>query len=359
MLLSICGIVKNEEKLLPRLLDSIAPLADRGDVQCVIGDTGSTDNTLSILSYRSWVRTRQVEWANDFAAARNRVHAQADGEWILSVDGDYWFQEGSLVSFIDRLKSVPENVDGLMVTLVDTSAGYVRCQTRPLAVRSKISFRGRVHEYPALEKSVVAIDPLRINHERKESARDKAAKDRRYEEILWLEHDQDKSDLHPYSYLLSALLQRDDVGGIHSLLSVKPVWTSHDFGILANAYLRENNPTWAKLAARTGLFLQSDDPRCLVCFGDSHAATGGMREALDLYARAMRVTWDGLQARGCFDYSEDEIVVAPRMAYAALCADLGDKKNAIKALREILTKYPHTTQRPIVERNIRTLGYAI
>lgn len=43
-LFSICLIVKNEEKTLPRLLDSLKEFRDRGGDICIV-DTGSTDNT--------------------------------------------------------------------------------------------------------------------------------------------------------------------------------------------------------------------------------------------------------------------------------------------------------------------------
>lgn len=44
---SICIIAKNEEKTLPRLLNSLKEFIDRGGDVCVL-DTGSTDNTVSI-----------------------------------------------------------------------------------------------------------------------------------------------------------------------------------------------------------------------------------------------------------------------------------------------------------------------
>ena len=42
--ISLCMIVKNEEKVLARCLDSVADLVD----EIVIADTGSTDRTMQI-----------------------------------------------------------------------------------------------------------------------------------------------------------------------------------------------------------------------------------------------------------------------------------------------------------------------
>lgn len=77
-------IVKNEEAMLPGLLDSLEGLVD-GVVIC---DTGSTDATVAIAE-RYGARVIHREWRNDFAWARNESLAAAgDAWWILMVDAD-------------------------------------------------------------------------------------------------------------------------------------------------------------------------------------------------------------------------------------------------------------------------------
>ena len=64
--ISLCMIVKNEEKLLKRCLDSYRPVCD----EIVIVDTGSTDRTKEIAAgYTDLIY--DYPWNNDFAAARN------------------------------------------------------------------------------------------------------------------------------------------------------------------------------------------------------------------------------------------------------------------------------------------------
>ena len=71
--ISLCMIVKNEEKLLKRCLDSYRPVCD----EIVIVDTGSTDRTKEIAAgYTDLIY--DYPWNNDFAAARN---------FLLSVSG--------------------------------------------------------------------------------------------------------------------------------------------------------------------------------------------------------------------------------------------------------------------------------
>ncbi len=82
-MLSLCMIVRNEEKHIKRCLESVQGLAD----EIIIVDTGSTDNTVSIAkSLGAQVYFHQ--WENDFSKARNESLRYANGEWILVMDAD-------------------------------------------------------------------------------------------------------------------------------------------------------------------------------------------------------------------------------------------------------------------------------
>lgn len=81
--ISLCMIVKNEEKLLARCLDSVADLMD----EIIVVDTGSTDRTKEIAA-RYTDRIYDFEWVNDFAAARNFAFSKASMEYIYSADAD-------------------------------------------------------------------------------------------------------------------------------------------------------------------------------------------------------------------------------------------------------------------------------
>lgn len=81
--ISLCMIVKNEEKILGRCLDSIADLVD----EIIIADTGSTDATREIAG-RYTKNVYEFRWADDFSAARNFVFSKAAMEYIYSADAD-------------------------------------------------------------------------------------------------------------------------------------------------------------------------------------------------------------------------------------------------------------------------------
>ncbi len=81
--LSLCMIVKDEEKNLKQCLESVQGLAD----EIIIVDTGSSDKTKEIAA-KFTGKIYDFQWCDDFSAARNFSLKQAAGEWILVLDAD-------------------------------------------------------------------------------------------------------------------------------------------------------------------------------------------------------------------------------------------------------------------------------
>ncbi|NQX48406.1 glycosyltransferase [Paenibacillus tritici] len=81
--ISLCMIVRDEEELLPRCLDSVRTLTD----DIIIVDTGSADGTIEIAE-RYGARVIRHVWQNDFAEARNVGLEAATGDWIIFLDAD-------------------------------------------------------------------------------------------------------------------------------------------------------------------------------------------------------------------------------------------------------------------------------
>ena len=84
--ISACYIVKNEEKTLPRSIESLKSAVD----EIIIVDTGSTDKTMEIAkSYGA--KVIETTWNDDFSAPRNLAIDNATGEWIIFLDADEFF----------------------------------------------------------------------------------------------------------------------------------------------------------------------------------------------------------------------------------------------------------------------------
>ena len=84
--ISACYMVKNEEKNLPRSLESVKAAAD----EIIVVDTGSTDNTIEVAkSYNA--KIIETPWKDDFSTPRNMAIEAASGDFIIFLDADEFF----------------------------------------------------------------------------------------------------------------------------------------------------------------------------------------------------------------------------------------------------------------------------
>jgi len=80
---SLCMIVRDEERYLAHCLASCRPLVS----QMLVVDTGSNDRTPYIAELFG-AQVVRYPWQNDFSSARNRGLELATGRWILVMDAD-------------------------------------------------------------------------------------------------------------------------------------------------------------------------------------------------------------------------------------------------------------------------------
>lgn len=88
--LSLCMIVRNEERNLERCLLSVKGVVD----EIVLVDTGSIDRTVEIAADNG-AKVYQHTWQNDFALARNISLDKATSKWILVIDADEELEDAS------------------------------------------------------------------------------------------------------------------------------------------------------------------------------------------------------------------------------------------------------------------------
>lgn len=100
--LSLCMIVKNEEDVIGRCLDSIQGVVD----EIIVVDTGSTDNTVEIVK-KYTDKLYHFQWIDDFAAARNYSFSKAHKEYIMWLDADDLVDESNK----NKLKKLKETLD--------------------------------------------------------------------------------------------------------------------------------------------------------------------------------------------------------------------------------------------------------
>lgn len=99
--ISLCMIVKNEEAVLARCLDTVQDLVD----EIILVDTGSTDKTKEIGA-RYTKHIYDFEWVDDFSAARNFAFSKATKEYIYSADADEVLSEENR----ERFRALKQNL---------------------------------------------------------------------------------------------------------------------------------------------------------------------------------------------------------------------------------------------------------
>ena len=97
--ISLCMIVKNEEDVIERCLNSIKNVVD----EIIIVDTGSTDRTKEICS-KFTNKIFNFNWCDDFSKARNYSFSLATSEYIMWLDADDVVPKKSILK-LKKLKS--------------------------------------------------------------------------------------------------------------------------------------------------------------------------------------------------------------------------------------------------------------
>lgn len=121
MFLSVCLIVKDEEEVLERCLESVREAAD----EIIVVDTGSTDRTKEIAAEFT-DKIYDFEWIKDFSAARNESIRYASGTWILIMDADEYFTPGDALKLRNYLTSVEPREDMVFAVNISSFLGKDR-----------------------------------------------------------------------------------------------------------------------------------------------------------------------------------------------------------------------------------------
>ena len=104
--ISVCMIVKDEEEVLARCLNSLAGIAD----EIIIVDTGSGDATKQIAAAYT-ERIYDFAWVDDFSAARNYSFSKATMEYIYVADADEVIEEGERQKFLKLKRELDRRVE--------------------------------------------------------------------------------------------------------------------------------------------------------------------------------------------------------------------------------------------------------
>ena len=162
---SLCMIVRDEEEVIGRCLDSVQGLFD----EIIIVDTGSVDHTKEIVSkYTDHVY--DFKWIYDFSAARNYSFSKATSDYIMWLDADdVIYPEDAL-----KLKELFQNIDPdiefyrmVYSYIQDQYDQATISQSRARLIRNNHKDRwvGRIHEVIPVTSYAPSLDIV-IHHKK-------------------------------------------------------------------------------------------------------------------------------------------------------------------------------------------------
>ena len=162
--ISLCMIVKDEEALLPRCLESIQGLVE----EVIVVDTGSSDRTVELAS-RPGAQVYHFPWVGDFSQARNFSFSKATQQYCLWMDADDVLDAQYRSGFLQLKAALPPQTDVVMLpyhTAFDQAGAPTFTYYRERLIRRLAGLRwsGAVHEAIPPVGNVVYWDKAAISH---------------------------------------------------------------------------------------------------------------------------------------------------------------------------------------------------
>ncbi len=144
--ISLCMIVRNEEDVLERCLESVQGLVD----EIIIVDTGSKDRTKEIAK-KFTDAVYDFVWVDDFAEARNFSFSHAACDYCMWLDADDVIAPLDRKKFLALKENLNDNVDVVMLryyTGFDNQGRVTFSYYRERIVRNRLGmvWKGAVHE---------------------------------------------------------------------------------------------------------------------------------------------------------------------------------------------------------------------
>lgn len=161
---SICMMVKNEEKNLHRCLSSLTPIIESGLAELIIIDTGSEDSSVKICK-KYTDKVYEHPWNNNFSDMRNMSISYAKGEWIWIMDADEEIENPN-----EMIRLFKESLDSYN-TIIIKMKNYIFNTQDEEKVNYNVSmlfrgfrngkdfrYQGKIHEQPDIKEPFFVSD---------------------------------------------------------------------------------------------------------------------------------------------------------------------------------------------------------
>ena len=169
-------IVKNEEAVLSRCLESIKDIVD----EIIIVDTGSTDKTKEIA--RQYTdKVYDFKWTQDFSQARNYSFSKATKEYQMWLDADDIITEENKEKILKLKKDLNPNIDIVTFkynTHFDKDNNPILTSTRGRLFKRKKNYlwNDPIHEYIELRGNIYYANDIFVSHKKEAAYTDRNLK---------------------------------------------------------------------------------------------------------------------------------------------------------------------------------------
>lgn len=327
--ISLCMIVKNEEDVLSRCLNSVKDVID----EIVIVDTGSTDNTKKIAKEFT-DKIYHFNWCDDFAKARNYSFSKATKDYILWLDAD----DVILPKDVKLLKSLKSNIDKTtdivmmkynMGTVDDTTPLLSYYRERLIKNYKNYNWIGRIHEVIQPTGKIIYSD-IAITH-KKIHVSDPSRNLRIFEKMI---EENEKLDTRQKFYYAREIYYSGNykkaIEKFNDFLKEDDKWIENTISALLDLSICYNKINDTKNEIKT-LFksFEYDIPRSQTCcyIGNYFLRNNKIEQAIYWYKLAPTLT-PNLESGGF--YETDYFNFIPYIQLCVCYYKLGDIKKSIK-----------------------------
>ncbi len=267
-------IVKNEEEMLPRCLNSIKHLID----ELIIVDTGSTDKTIEIAESFG-AKIYHHPWENNFSKHRNQSLGYATGDWIIQIDADEELNGYQLKKNVLKkmFANAPKNLHCFLIKMLDKNKkGETVSETEMLRIFRNhvgVHFTGIVHNRPQYSGKVGHSDIQFFHYGYALSDAQMQAKYKRTSGLLFKRIEEDPQDHDAYFYLYQvhsemnekkkAVEYAEKCLGLIKEKNINLTEASFYYSLyhgLASTYLKSGHYELAQSFVRKGLEVLPDEP---------------------------------------------------------------------------------------------------
>ena len=263
--ISLCMIVKDEEKFLPACLESVKGHVD----EIIVVDTGSSDRTVEIAKGHN-AKIYHHAWENSFSKARNQSLEYATCDWVLILDADEEVDKGDAHKLREAIKGNNVNVIYLPVYSKFDEGKNIAIANSERLIRNHLGFHyeGIVHNRLKFKGAGKNVNIKVYHHGYNQSSEEMEKKFIRTSTLLKERIKENPEDPVPHHYLATSYLERRkndeciqaglEAAGLYELHNSKEQTRLLNYFTVSVAFLRKNDLDNAELYCRKALDLLPD-----------------------------------------------------------------------------------------------------